>query len=275
MRTQAIQVTKEGIRYDITVPFRRETCFRLLENYIEDPRFASPIDFQASSRGCRPVSKIGIGKDRYVVKNTPKAETEFNITLKAEEVTDLTPEAGGVISSKDKEISSVMVRFFDALPIALLSASSMNEKDKKRTANGALFALGKIHYGDGKKSLLHRDTHLGNILIIPNPTQEEIKTSSEVRAEARIIDLEKSLITPFQTKILEPMAFDLLLSIAALIRSGYINTHNISSTIDSYLEGVCRLSKPQVKGLLQSAIPKHQKLSRMAGTDLSNFVSEI
>jgi len=257
MRLVNKEFVHQSNRYSITYLMRRENAAKALEKWLIEGKKAGDIDLKAKSYGSRDVRMLEGG---YVVKETKKAMHEFEITSRAEDLTVITPAAGAAIVHKDSEWGALTVEFIrGAVPVFLLKSESMLQNDIERVRNGVLYAMGSMHYGDGHSSLLHLDPHMGNILVLANP---EIfhNSGSPLRAEIRVVDLEKSKIVRFGKRMMETMAYDLLVAINQLMYTNLLPASDVPKTLDHYLESNHRIAREDLKRLIIEWIPKHKKL---------------
>ncbi|MEM2908683.1 MAG: hypothetical protein QW590_01480 [Candidatus Bilamarchaeaceae archaeon] len=258
METTVSRFRYKGKMYKVETPLRRQNVGRLLQRWLCDDIAirVSAIDLCGPSRGERMIKRV----DGYTIKESENAEAEFRTTLRAEEITDLTPMAGGLLLEEGSKHGFVSVQFFDGIPVVNINTSTLQRRDKESITKAVLFSMGRLHIGDRKNSILHRDAHLGNFIIIPNPDDNELLTRTTKRAEIRIVDLEKALIAQFNKKLLEPMAYDLLRAINQLIWDGFLQKDEVLNFLDSYLEGNTRFDRKEVVSMLKESIPKHPKL---------------
>ncbi|MEM3422623.1 MAG: hypothetical protein QXF35_04135 [Candidatus Bilamarchaeaceae archaeon] len=245
-------------KYVVETPIRRQEVGRLLTKFfLNDVAMrVMTVDLDAQSKGGRVISKI----DNYVIKKSNNALTEFKKTLQIEEITDITPITGGVLREDGRTEGLIALQFFDGIPPVNMNPFTMKPVHRDRLVKAILFAMGKLHIGNGKTSILHRDGHLGNFIIIPNPNENENLFRNEERLEVRIIDLEKALVTPFSRKILGEMAFDLSITLNQLMYGGFLTASEVIDTLNSYLEANHRLNKKDLIRILKEEIPKHKKL---------------
>ncbi|MEM3364599.1 MAG: hypothetical protein QXS93_03775 [Candidatus Micrarchaeia archaeon] len=247
--------------YIIETPLRRQEVGNLLFNYFRGAigtRLCS-IDLDAASYGNRQISRI----DNYVIKQSDKAQQEFKRTLKAETITDITPIAGGLLRGEYTTGGLVALEFFDGIPPINLNASKLNDAHREKILKGILFAMGKLHLGNMKEIILHRDGHLGNFIVIPNPNDKEHLLKTNDMLEIRVIDLEKALIVKFNKKMLNEMAYDLIITFNQLIYSGFIKAEEVWNKIDYYLEANSRLERNEFIQVMREEIPKHKKFKKI------------
>lgn len=261
MQTVEFNLKYKKNRYIIKTPLRKQEVVVILQNLLKEDISleANSIDLKGPSKGGRTIKRI----DNYVIKKTAKAEDEFKTLLRAEEITNLTPAAGGVLVEEGRKAGWVCMEFFDGIPIININPSTIEKTDKEKIIRAVLFTMGQLHIGNRRELILHRDAHLGNLIIIPNPTEREIITKTEKRLEIRVVDLEKAVITTFKKRILETMAFDLLIPLNQMIYRGLLSMDEINSYLDCYLTINYRLDEKDLKSAMKKAILEHKKLDKI------------
>jgi hypothetical protein len=250
-------VTFGGKSYELSTVFRREPAAATLKKWLLEGRKARDLDLKGESCGNRKVGELEGG---FVVKETRKARDEFLITVEAEDLTNLTPVAGAVLTEQGSSWGAISVELFRGIPVVLLDKRATQDLDRERVRNGVLYAMGTIHRGDGKTSLMHMDAHMGNALVLPNPQGADIKIATQTRAEVRLIDLEKARTMPFGKGMIVSLMFDLILAINQLMYAKMLHVENALPALESYLEGNPRMDMADLKRFLREEILHHPKL---------------
>lgn len=262
-------VNKGSNSYHLFQLRQRELAAISLERWFLGENEANDIELKGASNGNRSVKLLD---DGCVVKETPKAKREFELINRVEALTNLTPRAGSLICDADGS-GALSMSFFNGIPIKLLS-SDITAADRVKIINGAFYAIGKAHYGDGQRLFIHGDTHSGNFIVIPNPPSDVEKiTRSDSRLEIRIIDLEKTYIQAFTKKCIPKMGHDILLLLNNLICSQFISINQINKAIDNYLEANHRLAKKDLTLELEEARKIHAKLKATHALSFGNLLN--
>jgi tRNA A-37 threonylcarbamoyl transferase component Bud32 len=256
MRLTSSTLRKGDSCYTLTYVQGRELNANSLSKWFMEGTGASPLRLNGGSLGKRKILQLD---DSTVVKETKFAFKEHDITARAEDLTcGLSPRVGACIS--DNSGAGVLTtQLIDGVPVNLVDPNSLGAVSKLAITNAVFYALGLLHKGDGKKSVIHGDPHIRNIILLNDSAHSQI-TSNAAGVEIRVIDLERARFSAFGRNMLPSLAFDLLTAANSLAWQGYMEPVNLMAHVEHYLDGLERLKKDDFLNAVRTMLASQNKL---------------
>jgi len=209
---------------------------------------------------------------RYAVKELPamKAFTEYRITMNAQRITGVTSRAAGLLLYGD--MGAISTEFINGIPLCVLKHQGIDEEDAMRIRNGALYAIGLMHQGDGRMFIFHGDLYDGNLLVCLDSGGRIAEMSPE-RTAVRIIDLEHSRQLCHGEQSVVPMMQDLLFALGWLVEGGIMRPEDVREGMGHYLQGNRMLDELALRRHLREAAGSQMRFERPAGGDWSSIAA--